>query len=53
VYVIQSSCEQQLAAATYFAFVADGATCENLEKGFCLILVAGILIFKNHENPLI
>jgi hypothetical protein len=22
-----------------------------LEKGFCLILVAGILFFKNHENP--
>jgi hypothetical protein len=22
-----------------------------LEKGFCLILVAGILFLKNHENP--
>jgi hypothetical protein len=22
-----------------------------LEKGFCLILVAGILFLKNHEKP--
>jgi hypothetical protein len=22
-----------------------------MEKGFCLILVARILILKNHENP--
>jgi hypothetical protein len=25
-------------------------TCESLEKGFCLILVAGIFL-KNHKKP--
>jgi hypothetical protein len=32
VYVIQSSCEQQLAAATYLAYVVDWATLDYLQE---------------------
>jgi hypothetical protein len=32
VYVIQSSCEQQLAAATYSAFVVDWAKLDSLRE---------------------